>query len=424
MRYPEGLFMSESQNRFRNNNVWWLDPTYIVLCFLLPVYVSIWVAGELTNGGLSNAKGFFFLTGEIAWLGLSGILVLGFGTLSPIKPLSGSNIAHNINYKVLSFIGVATLIGYLYWFKDFIIRPQQILSLISSSSSVTFAIKGNLERQAGIASLAQLGLPFIIGYCYMIWAQKHENIPKYLSYMFIVILLSILFRSFAWAERVAIIEAGVAIGFIWITFNQQHGRFPRFIFNFFPIIATATVVALFSLGEYFRSWLSFYSKKQDSFVDFIFQRLANYYFNALNTGAGRLSMFDWPTYSFEWTLRWLHKFPVFGPIFSYYTDLKYSDDFLVRYGDPEFNNPSGIFSLFYDLGVFYGFCLLVVMGGVARYVFEFWRLGRSINGVWYFIPLMTFLEFFRYLYFGDARVFMVVFGLALLALSSKSVNHE
>jgi hypothetical protein len=411
---------TQQGHRLKNpsRGIWWLHPSAIVFGFLLPVYVAIWLAGEYTNGTLSTAKALYFFKDSTAWLGLLGIAVLGVGTLSPIRPAPNQN-SSILSSTALTTLGLLAILGYAYWFKDFVLRPQLIFDAIKGSSSFSYAIRQNLDKAAGLSSLAQLGLPYLIGYTYILWATDRPVISGTQKLLFTMLLGAIFFRAFAWAERVAIIEAGAAIAFVWAAFRLSgRGASVQWLSNLFPFIAGAAVLILFATGEYFRSWSAHYAQTEKSFWTFIFQRLANYYYNALNTGAGRLAMLEWPTYDFLWTLRWLHKLPIVGPIFSYWIEAR-GDNFLVRYGDPEFNNPSGLFSIYLDLGIVGGLLLMLAIGAFAKYFYMYWRMGRGFGGAIYFLFFMTLLEFFRYFYLGDSRSFMVVAGLIILLATSR-----
>jgi hypothetical protein len=161
--------------------------------------------------------------------------------------------------------------------------------------------------------------------------------------------------------------------------------------------------------------------KYGSFGEFIAQRLLNYYYNALNTGAGQLATLQWPTWDFEFTLSWLHKMPIFGPLFSYLIQAKLYQfsSFLNRFGDPEFNNPSGLFSIYLDVGAPVGFALLFLIGILSKFFYAYWSNGRAFIGAMYFLFVMTFLELFRYFYLGSSRCFVATLGLLLLLITAK-----
>ncbi len=393
--------------------VWWLHPTAILVLVLIPIYLLAWWSGVRTDGTVSTAKGFYFFYEDVAWIGLLGLIVLTIGSLSPISfSPKKLNQREYVSPKLLLVFGAMALLGYLFIFKDFILNPGKMFDAIKNSSSVTFAIAGTARRSSGISSFAQLGLAFLVLYSHTIWTGGRYLLNKWHHRIFYLIIGALIFRAFGFGERVALIEGIAAIGFVWIAFSEIKNKLIKKLINFMPALAGLMVVGLFAVAEYFRSWSSFYEGKGVPFWEFIMQRLTNYYFAALNTGAGRLTMLDWPTYTFDNTLRWVHKLPVVGPIFSYYVDLK-PDSYLQLYGDVEFNNPSGLFSIFYDLGLLGGFLLLFFLGVCAKYTYSVWRSNSALIGCFYFVFLMSFLELFRYFYLGDSRSFMVVFGLIL-----------
>ena len=402
--------------------VWWLHPSLICFLGLIPLYLLLWLAGVSSEGQVSTARGYFYFEGEIAWLGLAGLVALGLGTLSPVRPAlsfkNQSNWVWVLPAGVLTALGVLALIGYAYWFKDLILHPGKVLDALSQAGSLSYAFRANVEKSAGLASLAQLGLPFVVLYAHQFWATDRRSLTSAHRVLLLLICLAIAFRAIAWAERLALIEMTAGVVMIWASYRTFQRPAASRLLALLPLFACVFGVLFFALGEYFRSWSSFYAGRGLPFWDFIGQRIANYYFAALNTGAGRLAELEWPTYSFVWTLRWLHKLPIVGGVFSYYTEAR-PDFFLARFGDPEFNNPSGLFSIYLDVGIVAGLSLFVALGAAAKYCYGYLRFSRSLAGVSYFVFLMCFLEMFRYFYLGDSRAFMVVLGLALGLLACR-----
>lgn len=403
---------------------WWLHPSNLVFVFLIPMYLLVWYFGAATQGALSSAKGLFFLHGEVALLGFLALVVLGLGTLSPIRPVEFVRKVREPRATVLKLIGLLAIIGYLSWFREFIVNPGALIDAFSSGGAFAHNIRHAADKQAGLSSLAQLGIPYLIGYAFLYWKNSTAAPEGPMRALFICLVGLVAFRTFAWAERLALIEMIIALGFVWIYVTPRRflGR-SRALINLLPLLGVVFVIVLFALAEFFRSWSSYYATTGVDFFSFIGQRLTNYYFNALNTGAGRLVMEDWPSYDFRFTLQWLHKIPILGAMFSYALDARV-DDFLERYGDPEFNNPGGVFTVFFDLGLPLGFVAFFLLGVFSRYVFAFVERGRSLCGLWYFIFIMVYLELFRYFYLGVSRAFLVVLGLLLIQVTGKSSLSE
>ncbi len=415
----------EIEKKLPFRKVWWLNPSYIVGTMLIPVYLLLWFAGSYTNGEISTAKGFYFFYGEIAFLGFIALFVMFIGTLSPIKhipspkrSLDNSYLALNMN--VFTIIGCVAMIGYLYWFKDIILNPNLLISQLQQSTHG--GAKALIERGAGVGSLAQLGLIFILFFLYQFLLNKNK-LKQFHYFLLYIIIFFVVVRAFLWAERLAMVEVMVAAVFVWVSYSKLRSFFLEKTLLFFPLLGVVFIVLFFSLGEFFRSWSSFYVNQSIGFWEFIFQRLVNYYFEALNTGSGLLMTQEWPTYEFNYILSWLHKMPFIGGLFSFMADStpNLTSLFLEKYADPEFNSPSGIFSVFSDIGIILGLLFFFFIGVISRYFYSMLEDRVSFYGLFYFIFLMVFLELFRYLYVGESRVFMIGLGFLVLVISQKRV---
>lgn len=405
--------------------VWWLNPSYIVGTILIPLYLLLWFSGYYTNGEISTAKGLYFFHGEIAFLGFVGLFVLYIGTLSPIKyipPPVKSSVATTltVNLTVLTLIGYVSIIGYLYWFKDIILNPGLLISQIQQSASI--GVRGVIERESGIASLAQIGLVYVMFFLYQ-WLLDKSKLNRVQYFLLYSIVLFILLRVFLWSERLAIIEMMIAIVLVWVSYSRKKGVFVEKLFLVFPLFGFVFIVLFFALGEYFRSWSSFYINQSMGFWEFILQRMVNYYFEALNTGSGLLATQEWPSYEFGNILDWLHKLPFIGGLFSVSVGFapNVTLEFLNKYADPEFNNPSGIFTIFFDIGIVLGLLFLFLIGVASRFFYAMLADRVSFYGLFYFVFIMILFELFRYLYLGSPRSFMVLLGFLILVFTQKKI---
>jgi hypothetical protein len=310
-------------------------------------------------------------------------------------------------------------VGYLYWFKDLIADPGALLRLLKSGGAISYELRRNLDRTAGLASLASLSLSFTVLVCHRLWVSQRGSLPAGLRLLAWVIGLFTVFRVFAWAERLALIEIGIVFALYWVAYAPG-GRAP-FVMRtrgFFPLAAVTVVVVLFAIGEYYRAWES-YSAREASYWNFIFQRLLNYYAQALNSGAGMLTVLEWPTYTFQQTLDWLHKFPILlGPIFRYLMQVE-PNLFLERFADPEFNNLSGLFILLYEMGIPATLVVCALLGLVAQSTYRAFKDQGNVFGLLYPLMFMTIIEFLRIWYIGNSRAFLLVLSLVLAILLAR-----
>lgn len=405
---------------------WWFSPRIVVLGVLLPIYVGMWLVTEILGVSISTAKGFVFLRGEAFLYGLAGLAALAYGTLMPlnlfeIRTPRRRGLVPPIGY--LYGVGFAALFGYAYWFKDLIANPGLLIDAFRSGSAVSYSLRSGLERSAGLASLATLGLAFFILYSHRVWLVGLRPVPRALTVMALTLAALTLFRAFAWAERLAFVEVACVI----VLFGIGHGTWiesRRRLTAAFPVIALAGGILFFGAGEYYRSWASHYSQIESSYWAFVLQRLLNYYYQALNTGAGMITVLDWPSWQFGNTLDWLHKFPVvLGPVFRYLTQID-NTQFLQRYGDPEFNNPSGLFGVLFDIGLAPSILLLAFTGLIAQSAFRAFRDRDNVFGIFYPVFFLTIIELFRYWYLGSSRAFLLVLALVFAALLARRTDER
>lgn len=401
---------------------WWMSPRCLVAFVLIPIYLLTWASVEVFGVTLTTAKGYYFFSGEAFLIGLAGLGALLYGTLLPVNLLA----MRNERFRDLEVpdwfiygVGIAAVIGYVYWFKDLIASPAYLWSLLKSGGAISYELRRNLDRTAGLASFASLSLAYTVLLCHRIWVVGRRPVPGAMRLLTWVVVVFTLFRVFAWAERLALIEIGVAFVLIWLAHAPSARRgWVRRLRGVFPVIAMGVVIVLFAAGEYFRAWVSV-ADRESSFWGYILQRLLNYYAQALNTGAGMLTVLDWPTYRFEQTLDWLHKFPILlGPVFRYLMQPE-PNFYLERYADPEFNNLSGVFILFYEMGVPAALAVCATLGLIAQSSFRAFLDRGNVFGLAYPLLFMTLIEFMRIWYLGNSRAFLLVLSTVLAILVSR-----
>ncbi|MFN9773143.1 MAG: hypothetical protein ACK54X_11040 [Burkholderiales bacterium] len=401
---------------------WWFSPRVLTWCVLLPTYVGLWVASELLGLKLSTAKGFSFFHGEAFLHGLAGLLALGYGTLLPVHLLAIRDprrlgLRPPVGY--IYFVGLLAVFGYVWWFRDLATNPSILLDALRSPT-FSYQMRASIERSAGLGSLATLGLAFFVLVAHRAWTLR-EPLPGPLRALAVLLLLMTVFRAFAWAERLALFEVAVVLALFGFGHSERAGRGTLGALRpLVPAVAIAAGVLFFGIGEYFRSWASHYSQHETSFWTFIGQRLVNYYFQALNTGAGMITVLEWPSLQFGNTLDWLHRFPILlGPIFRYIVELQ-PTFYLERFGDPEFNNPSGLFGVLYDMGLAPAILLLAVTGLLAQSAFRAFREPDNVLGIFFPILYLTVIEFFRYWYLGNSRAFLFILALVGAAMLARA----
>jgi len=219
-----------------------------------------------------------------------------------------------------------------------------------------------------------------------------RSIDRYKVYLALLGVLTLL-RSFIFAERLAMLEVALPFALMYVRFRPMPRR--SVLLTLGPYAAILPMIGFFIANEYNRSWETYYVNLYDNIFDFAIERLAMYYSTALNNGAGLVNIMGWGVGDPVFTLDWLLKFPVLGEFIQ--PLMRDSDGynlFLSGFGDPEFNNPSGIFVHFYEWGWF-ALPLAAVYGWTLGRSYAGWRAG---NGFWccaHAVLLVSLLEILR-----------------------------
>lgn len=396
---------------------WWSSPAGIHLGFLLPILVLVaWLGGsDLT---VMTLRSTWFLTGDYVGMGALLLVVTGIAGWigaqidvsprpTPVGVAEGDGAA--------AMVGTVALAAYLLWFKDYVIDPALLLQTLSGTPRPD---RTSIPTMVGLTSLTNVAPVFFSIYAYRAFTAG-PAMHRRLHILCGTLLCFTVLRVYAWSERLALIEALVPFALasmFWLSGKKRWTT--SALVQAGPYAAIPALIVYFGVAESVRSWTSETYNRQTGFWEFAIGRFASYYTTSLNNGAGLLETSTWPSYKFESVLAWLHKAPLLGPVFSSYVDSRQSGtgQYLANYGDLEFNNPSGLFTVVYDLGlplaVVY-FAIVGVLGGIA---FRAYRSQRLIGVLIYPLLFLAFLEVFRYPYLGASRAFTWVLGV-LLALA-------
>jgi len=394
---------------------WWTSPAGINFGFLLPVLGIIAYVGTTGYSGLT-IRGLRYLTFEYILLGCGVLLVTGVsGWIGSSLKFQGSRVRHEQPPswdREAIFVGAIAICAYIVWFHDFVLNPLLLLETVLGRYRPD---RTNIQLTTGVTSFANLAPAFFSIYAYRVICQR-AAVSRALHVMCGVLVAFTLFRVYAWSERLAMIEALVPFGLAsFSVLAGSHNRVSKMVARLGPIIAIPGLILYFAIFEYVRSWQYAEYNQQYGFWEFASGRLASYYYTSLNNGAGVLATTTWPTLKFEYTLSWLHKAPLIGPMFSRAVDLQYLqlDVFLSKYGDPEFNNPSGIYGVIYDLGLSGGVLYFSLIGFIGGFAYRAYRFGSFSGVLLYPLFFITFLEVFRMPYLGMSRAFTWVLGIVL-----------
>lgn len=385
---------------------WWCSPAGIAVGFLLPMFCLVSFAVQLDLQGLT-ARGFHFLTLPYLVLGAGLIVAMAFGGwLGGQLDVRGTHPAPTPDAdRAAGVVGTIALVAYAVWFREYLTNPGQLWAILSGASMPSRAD----ELVTGVTSLANGGPVFFAIYAWRRVFRRDAPIPRWMHLMFALLALLTAFRVYAWSERLALIEAVLPLALAFsVKAAGAKGRLPRTLVRFGPFIALPLLMLYFGLAESVRSWTSDTYNGKIDFWDFVIGRMATYYYTSLNNGAGYLATQDWPTFRFEYVLSMLHTAPLgVGKVFSALTGStgQTFDAFLQRYADVEFNNPSGLFTVIYDLGIPLGVLYFSVVGAISGAFFRLYARGSLTGALFYPMFFISYLEVFRYPYLGSGRAF-------------------
>lgn len=398
--------------------LWWLSPVGLTLGFLLPIFLSIVLVGYLDSSAL-QIRGFRFLTDKYIALGIALVITMALGAWvgEKIELEQHAPVVERNWQPVLWTLGLIAFGAYLIWFKDIFFKPATLFGVLTGSIKMS---RQEIGATPGVTSLVNF-IPVYFALATYVWKNHPKDFPRRLKLLTSALFFLTVFRVFVWSERLALIElmAAVALPLTAHFYKTTQNQKIRKLLKLGPIIALPTLVMYFGVAEYFRSWQSATYNGKTDFWAFALGRLGTYYYTSLNNGAGILEMFKWPTYKFENILLFAHKAPgFFGPLFSYYTDLKQltHEIYLRKYGDPEFNNPSGVYSVVYDSGLAGAFIYYAASGFFAGILYKSFLRGQARGIVLYPLFFVMMLEIYRYPYLGAPRTFTSLLGAAFAIL--------
>ena len=420
-------------------SLWWLHPFWIVAVPLLVISLVAYLLPEAEyRDNWRTPKAFdsaaFGLCIAVAAAFSAGCLLAswinaGFSVHRRISPELRDVRGDQRGLMILFGVAVVvTVTGYAIWF-GFILKQGgigMIKSMLTGGKWASDELKrtGMDSMITGVTTFTQFGMGTVLLGTYLGFTQGWRKVVLRLA----MLLVLTLFRAVLLSERLSLIEVVLpsAVLFIRLIGYGRPGSALRRFLIIAPVVGIAGLFALFTFTEYFRSWSSFYADRgTQSLFSFSLLRLLGYYVTALNNGA-----IIWHGYGALYfpyaTLDWLWRFPLIGHTLrgmlggdQDVMDLEVS--IVTAEGNVEFNNPSGIFVVFTDLGVAGAYMFFVIYGCMAALLYGSYRRG-SIAGLFlYPFVFIGMSEQVRILYSTGGRAFPTWLLLLMGVLISRSV---
>ncbi|HRH97349.1 MAG TPA: hypothetical protein PLB55_15525 [Prosthecobacter sp.] len=397
--------------------IWWLNPFWILVIPLVLIAFVTWLIPE-ADYQLYWRLPKFFTSEDLAlclWVALAfsiGCLLAVFLDRGLVRtPCVETSASPNWTMLTRLFYGglVVTVFAYTVWFGA--ILKQTGLGIIPAvlrgdSGAIYELIR--LRKDAaitGVTSLTQVGIGVGLSGVFLGCQLGWKKVRRPLGLLFFVTLLRAVFL----AERLALIELMLPGVVLWFQLRGLRGGHVRHLVNFAPFIGVLGLYSLFTFSEYFRSWGYYSEQGETSLLWFTLVRLSGYYVTSLNNGA--LLWHELGDLGFPYTtLDWIWKFPVIGGMVR--DSLGGSDApaalasiVVAEDSNPEFNNPTGVFTTFTDYGVSGGLVFWVFYGCVLMVLYRAFQRGSIAGLMLYPFAFMALTDQIRLFYLTSGRTF-------------------
>ncbi|MEC0178129.1 O-antigen ligase [Paenibacillus favisporus] len=404
--------------------IWWLNPGVVFTFMIVP---NVVIANHLSSNSFLNNWGTpKYLSKELFQVSIFSVLLFLIGSAFMVIVLKGIYDKRSIprpqsirrrekDYSFLMFfLNVSylfTFFGYIYWLYVALTRGLSfsvLIGMLQGSKGAMYDLKHLFSTVSGITTFTQFG---IVASILSVYVGLNFGWSKIKSKMIILLVITF-FRAFFLSERLAALELVIPIIVCWLGIKAQSGLSgkTRVMVNLSPLIGLVVFAVYFSVTEYFRSWSNYYALKESSFIEFCVTRIAGYYVTGLNNGSMLIDVFRKPLSFPYFTTTWLWDFPILGSYLDANKLTGVPSDFsfagtLASMGNPEFNNPSGLFLPYIDFGHVGGFFFWLIAGMGCGFIYHLFSYNNIYGYLYYPIIFVGLLESPRVLYWSEGRAF-------------------
>jgi len=431
--------MKQLHSSLENRGLWWINPVGCLTCFLVPIatvclilppaaYKTYWRSEKLYDAGSFGLCILAFAS--IIFGALAGQVIAGGRPSGPAHVAFTVASDNRFIKKALAVAIFFSMLGHLVWLAIMIhngLRFGNLLAMLSGTQGASFTIRGYSEFIPGITTLMHLHV--------VVWMLASLLDWKYVSLSLrtgvLCVVAFTVFRALFNSERLALLEAAIPAGLLWVRFRGLLRR-PALWLKLAPVILYAGLYVLFCLTEYNRYWVNSASSTREGFFSFAGFHLLGYYATALNNGALFMSLnmhSSAPTTVFNF----IYNMPYVGNIIAALSGITYDigDDLsLNKIGmvNRDFTNISGIFPVYMDLGIPLAVGLWVALGVVMGFCYQRYKSGSLRESLIFAYGFVGLLELPRIFYWSSTRAFYswVFIFIVILMLSPRwgGVRHD
>jgi oligosaccharide repeat unit polymerase len=406
-----------------SSSLWWMHPFWVMavplmvlslIAYLLPEpeYRDAWRTGK------TFAASDLLLCFAVAGVFSAGCLLAawfdaGFSNTRRLAPGPRDAAAGRHGLRILFGIAfILTIGGYAVWYSS-ILRQGGIgmfKNLLLGGDGAPDVLKQSAKDSMikGVTTFTQFGMGTAVLGAYLGFTQGWDKVRTRLLLLFALTAVRAIFLS----ERLSLIEVvlpSLIVLIRLIGFGRPGSVLRRFLLVA-PLVGIGGLYTLFTFTEYFRSWSGFYSEHGErSLFTFTSLRLLGYYVTALNNGA-----IEWHEHGAVYfpysTMGWLWNFPGVGKpleiaLGGTHPPGEVRDALLSANGNPELNNPSGIFVVFIDLGIPGALLYFAFYGCIAGLFYASYRRGSMAGLLLYAFLFTALTEQCRTIYVSTGRSF-------------------
>ncbi|GAB2597934.1 oligosaccharide repeat unit polymerase [Microlunatus antarcticus] len=424
-----------SRTRKGSSGPWWLSPAGTV-GLIVPFTLALAAFNSDGHFRASWRTGKFLTSADIAlFAAAAAVFVVGLVwpmllRRNPRPDAQWPGSAEERHVRLTKAAGVlfwATMFGYI----SFLVvgaargvRPADLITFITKQDAYDSPLRTYFAPVAGLTTFTQVGIAYVIVAALLL---KQQRSAKVLRRVVLVVFLGLL-RALFLSERLALIELAVpVVAVVFAVGTPVRRRSRQVLLQLGPVLFLPLVIGAFGVFEYFRSWVFYSALKQQSFLEFMLDRLAGYYATAYNNGALALQAAHGiprlPYQSVEvlWTAPGVGALDLYGRL-SYHISPTSYDTLLMQHANPEFNSPGGLAIPFLDYGTVGGFVFLLLVGSLIGLVYRELRDGTSWATLLYPLLVTGLFELPRYLYWAQGRITPALLGLVLTHWWMKSAK--
>lgn len=396
--------------------LWWTRPHVFIACVTLPIFLVLIASAHqvITNNHAGYSSPDYITSGYVA-LFLAGLGVFGVASYVAGR-LPPAATTMSFADRTLDLLFWSCAAAYAVWFGPLVLgHPTLILGALTGQAGAVYAVRELDLNVSGVTTVTQFGITYVCLYATKRFTLNEGLRSRYHLFFALIIVLA-LFRAIINSERIALLELVFPLLVVMGRRVSLRSLPLRLILPIFPLLTIFGSTVVFAVFEYNRSWLIHYQYLYDSLWQFAFERLSIYFVSSINNICGFMQHADWPTFHGEWTFAWMYRFPIVGPFLSSIVGESRGDlfsKFLKIGADEEFNNSTGVLTVFDDWGIVVGLLFMAAFGFIAGRGYRAYRSGRGVMQYVYPIIFYHIYEMLRIGYVFDGRGMAAIIGLLL-----------